>query len=223
MELLLDTANVEEIKKYCDLYEIKGVTTNPTILSSAKGGFFELFWSIKKIIQERQLHIQVTATNWEDMIREAEAITASLGKDVFIKVPVDEQGIKAMKELKRMHYHVTATAGYTIQQAMLASTVGADYVAPYFNRMNNLNIDSKKVIGDIVTLFDQDKSETKVLAASFKNTQQVLDSLTSGAHAVTMPGAILSQMVSNTLIDGAVEAFRADWIRTYGNKMIHEL
>lgn len=129
---------------------------------------------------------------------------------MFILAPVDEQGIKAMKELKHMQYHVTATAVYTIQQAMLASTVGADYVAPYFNRMNNLNIDSKKVIGDIVTLFDKDNSPTKVLAASFKNTQQVLDSLTVGAHAVIVPGAILSQMVSNSLIDGAVEAFRAD-------------
>ena len=223
MEILLDTANIEEIKKYCELYEIKGVTTNPTILSTTKGRFFELFLSIRKIINDRQLHIQVTADSWEDMVKEAEAIVESLGKDVYIKVPVNEQGIRAIKELKSKNLHVTATAVYTIQQAILASTVGADYVAPYFNRMNNLNIDSKKVIEEIVKFLENDNSQTKVLAASFKNTQQIMDSLTVGAHAVTIPGALLTQMVSNTVIDGAVSAFKQDWIRTYGDKKIFEL
>ena len=101
MELLLDTANLEAIKKYCDYYNIIGVTTNPTILSREEGPFFETYEAIRKVIgAEKQLHVQVTARNCEDMLKEAEAITSRLGKDVYIKVPVIEEGVKAMKLLK---------------------------------------------------------------------------------------------------------------------------
>lgn len=223
MEIVLDTANIKEIKKYCGLYEIAGVTTNPTILAREKEGFFPLFHRIKEIIGDRALHIQVTANEWEDMIKEAEAVTQRLGKDVFIKVPATEQGIKAMKELKHDGFRVTATAIYTPQQAMLAATVGADYVAPYFNRMNNLNIDSKKAIGEIAHLYEKYRKTTKILAASFKNTQQIMDALAAGAHAVTLSGQLLTDMVTSPVIEGAVEGFHKDWVATYGEKRIYEL
>ena len=111
MELLLDTANLEAIKKYCDYYNIIGVTTNPTILSREKGLFFETYEAIRMIIgAEKQLHVQVTARKCEEMLKEAETITSRLGKDVYIKVPVVEEGVKAMKLLKEAGFNVTATA-----------------------------------------------------------------------------------------------------------------
>lgn len=223
MEIVLDTANVEEIKKYCEFYEITGVTTNPTILAREKKPFFPLFEEIKGIIGDKQLHVQVTGNTWEDMIKEAECIIEKIGKDTYVKVPANEQGIKAMKELKKEGIRVTATAIYSAQQAMLAAVAGADYVAPYFNRMNNLNVDSKQVIADIAYLYELHNKDTKILAASFKNTQQIMDSLMAGAHAVTVSGELLSDMLTNPLIYGAVDGFQKDWIATYGDKRIYEL
>ena len=223
MEILLDTANLNQIKKYTELYDITGVTSNPTIISREKADFWPLLLEVRKIIGEKQLHVQVTADTWEEMIKEGECIREKLGKDTYIKVPTTEQGICAMKHLKAEGANVTATAVYTTQQAMMASSAGADYVAPYFNRMNNLNVDSKKVIGDMANLFKIHGKETKILAASFKNTEQVMDALMVGAQAVTVSVDLLTTMVENAIIDFAVEGFKKDWIKTYGDKKIYEL
>lgn len=223
MEILLDTANLEQIKKYVGLYEITGVTSNPTIISREMADFWPLLTEIKKVIGEKQLHVQVTADTWEEMLKEADCIRERLGKDTYIKVPTTEQGICAMKHLKEEGARVTATAVYTTQQAMMAASAGADYVAPYFNRMNNLNVDSKKVIGDMVQLFRVHGKPTKILAASFKNTEQVMDALTVGAQAVTVSVDLLTTMVENAIIDFAVDGFKKDWIKTYGDKKIYEL
>lgn len=223
MEILLDTANIEQIKKYMALYQVVGVTTNPTIISREKAEFWPLLEEIKGLIGDKQLHVQVTADTWEEMVKEAECILNRLGKDTYIKVPVNEQGVCAMKHLKAMGANVTATAVYSVQQAMLAASVGADYMAPYFNRMNNLNMDSKKVISEIADLYKIHDLPTKILAASFKNTEQVIDSLKVGAHAVTVSVDLLTTMVKNAIIDFAVDGFKKDWIHTYGNKKIYEL
>ena len=223
MDILLDTANLEQIKKYMELYDIKGVTTNPTIIAREKADFWPLLESIKEVIGDKELHVQVTADDWEDMIKEAECIRERLGKDTYIKVPVNEQGVCAMKHLKEMGANVTATAVYSAQQAMLAASVGADYVAPYFNRMNNLNMDSKKVVSAIAELYYMHGMDTKILAASFKNTEQVMDSLMVGAHAVTVSVDLLTTMADNAIIRFAVDGFKQDWVNLYGDKKIYEM
>ena len=224
MELLLDTANLEAIKKYCDYYNIIGVTTNPTILSREEGPFFATYEAIRKVIgAEKQLHVQVTARNCEDMLKEAETITSRLGKDVYIKVPVIEEGVKAMKLLKENGYNVTATAVVSVQQAFLAGSVGADYVAPYVNRMANLNIDPYETVARIRNLFDYQNITTKILGASFKNTQQVMMTYESGAEAVTVAPDLLTTMCSNAVTDLWVDNFEKDWHRLYGDRRIYEL
>lgn len=222
MEILLDTAHLEDIRKYNEIYDITGVTSNPTILSREKSDFFPLLLEIRKIIGEKQLHVQVTGSTCEEMMKEAAAITDQLGKDTYIKVPANEEGIRTMKALKAENYHVTATAVYMPQQAMLASSVGADYVAPYFNRMNNINVDSKKAISEMAWLFEHYHRDTRILAASFKNTQQIMDAFLAGADAVTSSPELFTQMVESPIIDFAVEGFMKDWKETYGDKRIYE-
>lgn len=223
MEIILDTANLEDIRRYNDIYDITGITSNPTILAKEKAEFFPLLLEIRSIIGEKQLHVQVTGSICEEMLKEAEALTDRLGKDTYIKVPTNEEGIKTMKVLKSRGNRVTATAIYMPQQAMLAASVGADYVAPYFNRMNNMNVDSKKAIGDMAWLFEHNQIQTKIVAASFKNTQQVMDALMAGAQAVTVSPELYTQMVENPMIDSAIAGFAADWEATYGDKRIYEL
>ena len=223
MEIILDTANLEDIRRYNDIYDITGITSNPTILAKEKAEFFPLLLEIRSIIGEKQLHVQVTGSTCEEMLKEAEALTDRLGKDTYIKVPTNEEGIKTMKVLKSRGNRVTATAIYMPQQAMLAASVGADYVAPYFNRMNNMNVDSKKAIGDMAWLFEHNQIQTKIVAASFKNTQQVMDALMAGAQAVTVSPELYTQMVENPMIDSAIAGFAADWEATYGDKRIYEV
>lgn len=224
MEILLDTANLEAIKKYNDYYNIIGVTTNPTILSREKGPFFETYEAIRQAIgAEKQLHVQVTARTCEEMLKEAEVITSRLGKDIYIKVPVVEEGVKAMKLLKESGHFVTATAVVSVQQAFLAGSVGADYVAPYINRMANLNIDPYETVARIRNLFDYQGITTKILGASFKNTQQVMCTYEAGAEAVTVAADLLTTMCSNAMTDLWVTNFEKDWVNLYGDRRIYEL
>ncbi len=222
MEILLDTANIDEIKRCNDIYELTGVTTNPTIISKAKAEFFPTLAAIREIIGDKQLHVQVTATKCEDMLKEAEAVASRLGKDTYIKVPTNEEGIKTMKILKAQGFNVTATAIYTTQQAMLAATVGADYAAPYFNRMSNNNYDAASEIADMATLYAMYDKPTKLLAASFKNTNQIMQALLAGAKAVTAAPELFKMMVESPLIDDAIAGFNKDWTGLYGDKKIYE-
>lgn len=224
MEILLDTANLEAIKKYNDIYDIKGVTTNPTIISREKSDFFATLVAIRTIIgNEKQLHVQLTADNCEEMLKEAETIVSRLGKNVYIKVPTNEVGIKTMKTLKKNGYNVTATAIYTVQQAVMAASVGADYAAPYFNRMCNNNYNAPEAIAEMAEIYSMHGKKTKLLAASFKNTNQITQALLAGAEAITASPELYTQMVESALIDSAISKFKEDWTGLYGNKKIYEL
>ena len=157
------------------------------------------------------------------MVKEAHAITARLGKDVFIKVPVIEEGVKAMKLLKEKGCNVTATAVVSVQQAFLAGSAGADYVAPYINRMALLNMNPYEAVSRIRTIFDVQKIPTKIIGASYTNTQQIMRTYEAGAEAVTVIPDLLSAMCTNPLTDQFVTNFENEWISAYGNKKISEL
>ncbi|MFT3982989.1 MAG: fructose-6-phosphate aldolase [Lachnospiraceae bacterium] len=223
MEILLDTANLELIQKYNEIYEIAGVSSNPTILSKEKADFFPLLIKIRDTIGNKQLHVQVTGNTCEQMLKEAQRIVSVLGRDTYIKVPANEEGIKTMKTLKEKAFRVTATAVYMPQQAMVSASVGADYVAPYYNRICNLSIDGKMVIREISELFNKHEQKTKILAASFKNTQQIMEALNAGAQAVTASPELYTQMVSSPMIDAAIAGFASDWKNVYGDMQIDQL
>lgn len=224
MELLLDTANIEAIRHCNEYYEITGVTTNPTILSHEKMPFFETYEKIRGIIgEEKDLHVQVTGSTADEMMKEAETIRTRIGKDVYVKVPVIPEGVKAMKMMKEAGMRVTGTAVVSVQQAFLAGSVGADYVAPYVNRMAMLNIDPIEAIMRIRAVFENQDIGTKVLGASFKNTQQIISAYQAGAEACTVSPEFLTDMCTNGVTDLWVKNFLGDWNDTYGDKRIYEL
>ncbi|MGM0215356.1 fructose-6-phosphate aldolase [Enterococcus sp. AZ109] len=218
MEFMLDTANIADIKKYVEILPVAGVTSNPSIVKKeGKVAFFDHMKEIRSIIGEsRSLHVQVVAKDYEGMIKDAETILAKIDQKVFIKVPVSEVGLKVIKELKRRGINVTATAIYTKFQAYLAIAAGADYIAPYFNRMENMGIDPREAIFEMAEEIERSNSETKIVAASFKNAGQVNAALESGSQAATMGVDIIQQALAMPSIGQAVDDFTADWEAVYG-------
>jgi TalC/MipB family fructose-6-phosphate aldolase len=218
MEFLLDTANLDEIKKYKEIVPLAGVTSNPSIIKKeGKIDFFSHMRQIREVIgSHRTLHVQVTAEDAIGMIHDAETIREKVDSDVFIKVPVSEEGLKAINVLKSKGVNVTATAIYTKFQAYLAIAAGADYIAPYYNRMENLNIDSKQVITEIAAAISRNNSQSKIVAASFKNVAQVNTAFEAGAQAVTISADILDQALAMPSIEKAMADFTTDWESVYG-------
>jgi len=225
MELMLDNANIETIKECAEIYPYVGVTSNPTIIKKeGKIKFFEHFRKIRELIgMERSLHIQVVSQTAEEMIQEAEKIVKNIDKEVYIKIPVTEEGLKAIKNLKSRGFNITATAIYTKMQGLVAIAAGADYIAPYFNRIQSRGADASQTIACFRQNIDYFGKKTKILAASFHHGGQVTNALQAGADSVTIQPDLLREMVCanyTNYIDNAVTTFAADWESSQGTKSI---
>lgn len=218
MEILLDTANIEAIEKYAAALPLAGVTTNPSILK--KEGNIEFFSHMRKIREiigtNRSLHVQVVAQDKAGMIKDANTLLEQLDQEVYIKIPANEEGLEAIKELKNQGINVTATAIYSKFQAYLAIAAGADYIAPYFNRMENIGINAQEAVAAMLNEIQQNASKTKIVAASFKNIDQVTTALEEGAQAVTVAPDIIEQALAMPSIAQAVEDFAVDWESVFG-------
>ncbi len=221
MLILLDSADLHALSELIPQYPVDGVTTNPTIIGrscSAKREISELLQSIQRLIGEgRMLHIQVTATDSAGMMAEAEAINEQFGRDVYVKIPVTLEGIKAIAVLTKRGVRVTATAVFTPQQALIAAKAGADFVAPYLNRLDDLAIDGSRVVSEIKQILHQYSLNTRVLAASFKNIEQIHQVCLSGADALTVSPELYKNMLFHPLTNISVDRFEQDWAAIPGS------
>ena len=224
MQILLDTANVNQIKSVLPYFPIDGVTTNPTIISRENCDFKKLITSIRDIIgPDKMLHIQTTATEADKIVEEAKSLRELLGENFYIKIPITEDGLKATMELKKLGIGVTVTAIFTQQQALMAAKAGADFVAPYINRLDNIVSDGVHVVEEIVQMFNRYDFKCKVLAASFKNSEQVHKVAMVGAQAVTISPDLFPHLIYHPLTMYAIDDFDKDWESVYGKSSVGEL
>lgn len=214
MKLLIDSANITKIEEILDYLPIEGVTSNPTILK--KEGQIDVVThmnNIRHLIgKNRTLHIQVIGTDYDSIIEEASDILDKVDDKIHVKIPVTKNGMKAIKYLSTQGVNITATAIYSAIQAIMAKEAGANYLAPYVNRMENLNTNPFDVIEMVANNITLTQSHTRILAASFKNINQVLKANSSGASHVTVGPDIIDAFFNDKNIDEAVEAFKNDWI-----------
>lgn len=224
MLYLIDTANLDAIKKCCEYYPVAGVTTNPTIISKEKSDFKNLIYSIREIIGDnKMLHVQATATEAKEILKEAYAIREVAGNNFYLKIPITKEGLKATSMCKDKGFGVTMTAIFTQQQALIAANSGADFVAPYINRLDNIVSDGVHVVSEIVDMFNMHKINTKILAASFKNVEQVHKVAMTGADAVTVNPDIFDMLIYHPLTYYAIDDFSKDWEMVYGDKKASDL
>jgi fructose-6-phosphate aldolase 2 len=216
MLYLLDTADVEAIEEIVDCYPIAGVTTNPTIIAKRGKNVIDTIKEIRNVIgDESMLHVQTLGETAEEMVREANILRDAVKGNFYAKIPVNEQGLKTMKSLKKDGFNITATAIFTQQQALIAIMAGADFVAPYVNRLDNISSSGIKVVEDIVQLIKTYGLNTKVLAASFKNVEQVHQVSLSGAHSVTINPDICGNLIYHPLTQESIIDFILDGYTYY--------
>ncbi len=221
MIYILDTADIESIKHCNEFYPLAGVTTNPSIIAKEGRDFWEIVKEIRSIIgKDKMLHVQTVATTAEGMIQEATLLHKELGGEFYVKIPICEEGLKATMELKKLGIGVTMTAIFTPAQALMAATAGASFVAPYVNRLDNILGDGTYVVEEIVDQLATYNLDCKVLAASFKNAEQVHKCAGVGCQSVTVTADILKLLISHPMTDAAVDGFNKDWTGAYGNKKI---
>lgn len=222
MELFLDTADAQAVKELSETLTIAGVTTNPTIITRSGKTLERVIDEMCKTLAPNQKSFfQVIATDFDGILEETRRICA-LRENAYAKIPVTPVGLKAIKAAKAEGLNVLATAIYSADQAFLAAMNGADYLAPYVNRMCNYG-DGVGQVADLVNMLATNGLPSKICAASFKNTEQVHDMICVGAQSVTVAPDIVWTMVKHPGTGIAVEEFSAAWENSFGrNTMFGE-
>ena len=222
MRYLIDTASPEKAKKVLEYFPCDGVTTNPTIITREKCDLKRMLSDMREAIGDKMLHVQTMQTEAENMCREAQAIKSLVGEPFYIKLPASKEGLKALDLLKRENIRVTITAVFSPAQALLAARAGADFVAPYVNKLDDVG-DGEECVNKIVTLFKQFGLNTKVLSASFRNVEQVTRVALYGSDYITLPPEFYDKLIWHPMTDLALEGFKTDWANVYGDKKPIEL
>ena len=217
MKLMLDTADLDYIKRLYDYLPLDGITTNPTILANTGRDPFEVLHEIRDFIgPDQELFVQTIATDWEGMVADSARIRAELGPNTYTKIPVTKDGLKATRIIAGEGHNVLGTAIYNTLQAWLAAKAGAKYVAPYMNRIANLEHDEIQTTMDMHDLFRENNMECEVLAASFKNLHQLLALARYGVGAATIAPEVLEPVIGRQYVTDAVDVFTQNFAKLVG-------
>jgi fructose-6-phosphate aldolase 2 len=212
MIYMADTADLDELRKLYTFFPLEGVTTNPTILKHAGYKLSVAVEGIQELVGNGMVHVQMISSEADDMVREAKKYRTyfDFGDNFYAKIPVTPSGYKAMRILKDAGINVTATAIFTQQQALVAMKAGADFVAPYVSRLDNISSHGIEVVGDIVENIALYGLDGKVLAASFKTVDQIYRTSMAGAHSATISPELLHQLIKHPMTDISVAQFEVD-------------
>lgn len=213
MKLFIDTANVDEIRAANDLGVICGVTTNPSLIAKEGKVFEEVIKEITSIV-DGPISAEVTALDAEGMVEQAKEL-AKIHENIFIKIPMTAEGLKATKQLTALGIKTNVTLIFSSAQALLAARAGATIVSPFVGRLDDIASNGIALIEEIATIFDIHGIDTEIISASIRGPQDVVDSAKAGAHIATVPYKVILQMIKHPLTDAGIERFMADWNSVY--------
>lgn len=210
MQFFLDTANLEAIKKYAAWGVVDGVTTNPSLVSKEGVSLEKRIKEITEVV-DGPISAEVIATDYEGMMEEAHKYI-TWHKNIYIKLPMTEAGLRACKALSSEGVHVNMTLIFSAGQALLCAKAGATVVSPFIGRLDDISEDGMMLISEIVEIFANfDNLKTKVLVASIRHPRHVIDAARLGAEIATIPPEVLDKLIKHPLTDKGLAAFLADW------------
>lgn len=213
MRIFIDSANIEEIKEINAMGFLQGVTTNPSLVAKEGRDYHTVIREICSIVNG-PISAEVLGLESAAMISEAHEL-AALHPNVVIKIPMSEQGLKAIKALADQNIHTNATLIFSAAQALLAARAGASYVSPFLGRVDDTGNDGLVLLSDMVTIFDQFALSTEVIAASIRHPMHVVEAARIGSHIATIPYKIIKQMIKHPLTEAGIEKFMNDWKQAF--------
>lgn len=209
MQIFIDTAEVSEIKEAASWGVIDGVTTNPSLIAKSGRDHKEVILEIAEIVNG-PISIETISLDAEGMIKEAHEF-AGWTENGVIKVPMTEEGMKAVKQLSSEGIKTNVTLIFTANQALLAAKAGATYVSPFIGRLDDIGEEGMNLIAEIREIYDQFFFETQILTASVRHPRHVTDAAKLGSDVATIPYKVLKQMFQHPLTDSGIEKFLSDW------------
>ena len=219
MKIFIDTANTDEIREAASWGVLSGVTTNPSLIAKEGKEFQSVVKEITEIADASPSNIasisaEVLSDDAEGMIAEAHELV-KIHDVITIKVPMTEEGIKAVSILSKEGIKTNVTLIFSPNQALLAARAGASYVSPFVGRMDDIANDGAGLVAEIAEIFDIYGIETEIIAASIRTPKDVVECAKAGSDIATIPYAVLKKMFKHPLTDKGIQQFKDDWAKVY--------
>lgn len=209
MKFFLDTADINEIREAQETGLLDGITTNPSHVAKSGRNFIELVKEICEIVPG-PVSAEVTAEGKDEMLRQGRFL-ADLAPNVVVKVPLTQEGLKAVKVFTEEGIKTNVTLCFSPVQALLAAKVGATYISPFVGRLDDIAIEGLEGIRDIRAIYDNYGFQTQILTASTRSALHIKDAALAGSDVATMPMALFKKLVFNPLTDIGLKLFDTDW------------
>ncbi len=209
MKFFIDTANIDEIKKAHALGMVDGVTTNPSLVAKEPRPFIEILKEICALV-DGPVSAEVISLDAEGMVAEARELV-KIANNIVIKIPMIEEGLKAVKILSSEGIKTNVTLIFSASQALLAAKAGASYVSPFVGRLDDISINGLDLIADIMSILRNYGFATEVIVASVRSPMHVVESALLGADIATIPYKVIAQLAKHPLTDIGMQQFLADW------------
>lgn len=214
MKIFVDTADLDEIRELASWGIVDGVTTNPTLVARSGRSFKEIIDEIFDIV-DGPISLEVVSEKAEDMVKEAENLVSKISekhrKNIAIKIPINPEGLKAVKVLSKKGIQTNVTLIFSANQALLAAKAGATFVSPFIGRLDDIGQEGMRIVEEIMEIFINYDIETEVIVASIRHPIHVIDAARIGADIATIPPGIIRKMVKHSLTDVGIEKFLKDW------------
>ena len=209
MKFFIDTANIDEIKEGNDLGMVDGVTTNPSLVAKEGKDFRGLIKEICAIVAG-PVSAEVVSLEAGKMVEEAQVL-ADLADNIVIKVPLIEEGLKAVKVLTEKGIKTNVTLCFSPVQALMAAKAGAAYISPFVGRLDDISFVGMDLVEQIAAIYENYAYDTEIIVASVRNPIHVLDAALIGADIATIPLKVIKQLIKHPLTDIGLENFLSDW------------
>jgi transaldolase len=209
MQFFLDSANMDEITQAWNMGVISGVTTNPSLVAKEGKDFHQLLKELVQVV-DGPISAEVIALDKEGMLKEAREL-ATMNANIVVKIPMTEEGLKAVKELSEEGIKTNVTLIFSPVQALLAARAGATYVSPFIGRLDDIGENGLLLVEEICDIFGVHALNTKVIAASVRHPVHVTEAAKLGADYATVPFSVLRQLFKHPLTEAGIQKFLDDW------------
>ncbi len=210
MKIFLDTGDIEAIKRAYGTGLIDGVTTNPSHIARTGRKFDDVVKEICSIVSG-PVSVEAMSETDEGLIEEATEI-ASVASNVVVKMPMTDEGLKAVQVLEReKKVRTNVTMVFSSTQASLAMKAGASFVSIVLSRLDAIASESDILVEDTMLIKANYGFKSEIIAGSVKTQNHVLSCLRAGVDILTIPESLFFQMFKHPLTDNGLAEFKRDW------------
>ena len=209
MKIFLDTAEAEKIRRFAAIGMVDGITTNPTLILKSGREHKEAIKEICRIV-DGPVSAEGVEEKAEGMVKDGEEF-ASWAKNVVVKVPMTEEGLKAVRMLSKKGIKTNVTLVFSAPQALLVAKAGATYVSPFLGRLDDVGEDGMELVRQIAAIYKNYGFKTQILAASVRSPLHVVQAALAGADIATIPPEVLEKCFKHGFTDAGIKKFKEDF------------